>query len=167
MAALPLNTGPCTSLLTRAREWPGCESFFPNLYIHCELCRNPGPNRNLTLGPNPNPNPDPNYKPNPNPAINPLFTSFYFLRNGLVRKQNWIYWLGKKMAAVLPLNTGPCTALHTAVERVSCKLFRGIPSNPPNLFIQFYAVARRVCSLRYYLVCPVAKTNTQAAIWHN
>jgi hypothetical protein len=37
-----------------------------------------------TLVPNPNPNPDPNYKPNPNPnpTINPLFTSFYFLRNG-------------------------------------------------------------------------------------
>jgi hypothetical protein len=50
--------------------------FFPNRY------RNHGPNRNLTLGPNPSPNPDPNYKPNPNPTINPLFTSFYFLRNG-------------------------------------------------------------------------------------
>jgi hypothetical protein len=28
------------------------------------------------------PNPDPNYKPNPNPTNYPLFTSFYFLRNG-------------------------------------------------------------------------------------
>jgi hypothetical protein len=58
--------------------------FFPN------QCRNPGPNRNLTLGPNPNPNPDPNYKPNPNPnpTINPLFTSFF--------SSQWIYWLGKK-----------------------------------------------------------------------
>jgi hypothetical protein len=43
--------------------------------------RNPGPNQNLTLGPNPNTNPNPHYKPNPNPTINPLFTSFYFLRN--------------------------------------------------------------------------------------
>jgi hypothetical protein len=48
--------------------------FFPNQY------RNPGPNPILALGPNLNPNPDPNY--NPNPTINPLFTSFYFLRNG-------------------------------------------------------------------------------------
>jgi hypothetical protein len=69
------------------REWrrlgrPARESFSPNLYIHCD--RNPGPNRNLTLGPSPNPKPDPNYNPNPNrnPTINPLFASFYFLRNG-------------------------------------------------------------------------------------
>jgi hypothetical protein len=57
--------------------------FFPNQY------RNPGPSPILALGPNPSPNPDPNYNPNPNPTINPLFTSFYFLRNGYTDR-NWL-----------------------------------------------------------------------------
>jgi hypothetical protein len=80
----------------------GRESFFPNLYIHCELFfslpsqyRNPGPNRNLTLGPNPNPNPDPNYKPLTLYLLRYIVFAMDILDNRenkldiLVMKKNW------------------------------------------------------------------------------
>jgi hypothetical protein len=75
----------------------GGESFFPNLYIHCELCffpnqnRNPGPNRNLTLGPNPNPNPNLAL-----PLTLYLLRSIFFAMGVLVRKKNWDILVRKK-----------------------------------------------------------------------